>query len=160
RQSASGPIAARARLNSSAKGRKRASAAAAVFVTANSANNPTANLTTIRIALAPTDAWRDYINQLKGPQRALRTLAAWALQAAAQPPAGAQNLRRGARVAIAACLVVQRGSGGAAGRADTADDLPDANRLADLDIDRREVGIARREAVAVIDLDHLAVSAI
>src|SRR3954468_18391377 len=50
--------------------------------------------------------------------------------------------------------------GRAARRADAANDLSDADRLADFHLDCREMCVARRKAIAVIDLDHLAVTAV
>src|SRR3954466_2037653 len=55
---------------------------------------------------------------------------------------------------------MQMRAGGTARRADAANDLADADRLSDLDVDRREMRVARRKAVAVIDLDHVAVAAV
>ena len=55
----------------------------------------------------------------------------------AQPQAGAQEFLRVDRFAFDACFVVQMRAGGAAGRADLADGLPDAHLLADLDVDLR-----------------------
>src|SRR2546423_5875283 len=55
---------------------------------------------------------------------------------------------------------MQMRAGGAARGADAADDLANANGLPDFDIDGREVRVARRKTVAVIDLDHLAVTAV
>src|SRR5262245_18836527 len=57
-------------------------------------------------------------------------------------------------------LVMQMRSGGAAGRADLADDLAGLDRVADLGVDAGEVAIACRQAVAVVDLDHLAIAAL
>src|SRR5579885_262668 len=50
--------------------------------------------------------------------------------------------------------------GGASGRADLADHLPDMDFVADLDVDLRQVAVARGKAAAVIDLDHVAVAAV
>src|SRR5262249_40116751 len=65
----------------------------------------------------------------------------------AQPHTRAQKLLRIDGVAIDARLVVQMRSGGAAGRADAADDLADLDALPDLDIDLRQVAVAGRKAV-------------
>src|ERR1700722_20506783 len=54
---------------------------------------------------------------------------------------------------------MQMRAGGAPGRADPADPLPDANALADANVDLRQMTVAGGKAVAVIDLDHLAVAA-
>src|SRR3954466_5138438 len=51
-------------------------------------------------------------------------------------------------------------SGGAAGGADLADDLAGLDGVADFGIDAGEVTVACRHAVAVIDLDHLAIAAL
>src|ERR1044072_8844902 len=82
------------------------------------------------------------------------------LQRSAEPHACAEELLRIDRVAVDARFVVQVRSGRASRRADLADDLSDADRLPDLDVDLRQMRIARREAVAVIDFDHLAVAAV
>src|SRR5689334_6787253 len=82
------------------------------------------------------------------------------LQRAAEPDARAQKFLRIDRVAVDARLVVQMRPGRASGGADPADDLPDADRLTDLDVDLRQMRVARGKAVAVIDLDHLAVAAV
>src|SRR6266568_2651720 len=50
-------------------------------------------------------------------------------------------------------------AGRTSGRADAANDLPDLDLLADLHFDLRHVAVARREAVAMVDLDHVAVAA-
>src|SRR5262245_29559263 len=71
-----------------------------------------------------------------------------------------QKLLRIDGVAVDACLVVEMRAGRTSGRADAADDLADLDRLADLDVDCRQVAIAGREPVAVVDLDHLAVAAV
>src|SRR6266436_5411199 len=70
----------------------------------------------------------------------------------------AQEALRIDSFAVDARLVVQMRSGGAAGRADLADDLAGLDRVADLGVDAGEVAVARRHAVAVVDLDHLAVA--
>src|SRR5262245_13449011 len=74
--------------------------------------------------------------------------------------ARAQEALRIDRFAVDPRLVVQMRSGGAAGRADLADDLAGLDRMADLGVDAGEVAVARRDAVAVVDLDHLAVAAL
>ena len=73
--------------------------------------------------------------------------------------ARAQEFLRIDRLAVDARLVMQMRAGRAAGRADLADGLADPHRLADLDVDLRQVAVAGGEAVAVVDLDHLAVAA-
>src|SRR5205814_7159487 len=50
--------------------------------------------------------------------------------------------------------------GCAPGRAGAADDHPPGDRLADLDGDLREMGEARDDAVAMVDVDHVAVAAV
>src|ERR1051325_7693225 len=54
---------------------------------------------------------------------------------------------------------MQMWSGRASGRSNAADDLADLDLLADLNLDLRQVAVARRKSVAVVDLDHLAVAA-
>src|SRR5437763_16042704 len=78
----------------------------------------------------------------------------------AQPHASAQEPLRVDRLAVDARLVMQMRAGGAPSRADTADDLADPNSLPDFHIDCRKMRVARRKAVAVVDLDHLAVAAV
>ena len=51
-------------------------------------------------------------------------------------------------------------TGGSAGRADPADDLSDLDVLPDADVDLGQMSVARRETIAVVDLDHLAVTAL
>src|SRR5436190_21650770 len=51
-------------------------------------------------------------------------------------------------------------AGGAAGRADLADHLADLDDVADLDVDRGEMAVAGGEAVAMVDLDHAAITAL
>src|SRR4051794_13038474 len=82
------------------------------------------------------------------------------LDRVAEPQARAQEFLRIDRFAIDAGFVVQMRSGRAAGRADPADGLADLDLLADLHFDLRHVTVAGREAIAVIDLDHLAVAAV
>src|SRR5579872_4063055 len=57
-------------------------------------------------------------------------------------------------------LVVQMNRGHAAGGADETERLVQGDGRADLDEDPAEVGVARGEAVAVVDLDHVAVVAV
>src|SRR5579864_7535214 len=54
---------------------------------------------------------------------------------------------------------MQMRAGRAPGRTHAADDLADADLVADVDVDLRKVAVAGREAFPVIDLDHLAVAA-
>src|SRR5690242_13306465 len=49
--------------------------------------------------------------------------------------------------------------GRTAGRTELADDGARAHRVADRDVDLRQMAVAGRQAVAVIDLHHLAVTA-
>src|SRR5262249_11228680 len=79
---------------------------------------------------------------------------------AAELGARAQEALRIHRFAVDPSLVVQMWSGGAAGGAALADDLTDLDRVAALGVDAGEVAVARRHAVAVVDLDHLAVAAL
>src|SRR5882757_1389958 len=53
---------------------------------------------------------------------------------------------------------MQMRTGRASGRSDAADDLADLDLLADLHFDLRQVAVARRKSVAVVDFDHLAVA--
>ena len=61
---------------------------------------------------------------------------------AAKPDARAQEFLRIDRLAVDARLVVQMRAGGAAGRADLAERLPDAHLLADFDVDVRYAPLA------------------
>src|SRR3954451_5031965 len=94
----------------------------------------------------------------------MASIALWrqepSLQSAAQPHARAQKLLRVDGVAIDACLVMQMRARGTARRSDAADDLSDADRLPNLDFDRREMRVAGGKTVAMVDLDHLAVPAV
>src|SRR5262249_23928562 len=63
------------------------------------------------------------------------------------------------RLAFEPRFVVQVRSRRAPGRTDLADDLPGLDRLADANGDRRQVAVAGRQSVAVIDVDHAAVAA-
>src|SRR5262245_456708 len=90
-------------------------------------------------------------------QLILRTKTRCSIQRA-ELGARAQETLRINRLAVDARLVVQMRSGGAAGGADFADDLAGLDRVTDLGVDAREVAIARRHAVAVVDLDHLAIA--
>src|SRR5690606_14654154 len=74
--------------------------------------------------------------------------------------AGAQKTLRIDRIAIDAGFVMQMRPGGAAGGADVANGLADADALADLDANGGEVAVAGGEAVAMVDLDHAAVAAV
>src|SRR5512135_1926737 len=76
---------------------------------------------------------------------------------AAEPQARAQELLRIDRFAVDAGLIVQMRAGRTACRANLADDLADADLLADFDVDLRQMAIAGGEAVAVVDLDHIAI---
>src|SRR5262249_4352903 len=71
----------------------------------------------------------------------------------------AQEFLRVDRLAAQPRFVVQVRSGRASGRADLADDLPGPDGLADVNVDRRQVAVACRQSVAVIDVDHAAVAA-
>src|SRR5262245_5601826 len=55
---------------------------------------------------------------------------------------------------------MQMRAGWAAGRADLADDLAGLLGIADLAVHAGKVAVAGREAVAVVDVDHLAVAAL
>src|SRR6266702_400941 len=78
---------------------------------------------------------------------------------AAKPRARVQKFLRVDRLAVDAGLVMQVRTGRAAGGADLAQHLADRHRLPDPDVDRGKMSIAGGEAVAVVELDHLAVAA-
>src|SRR5215467_5178023 len=90
--------------------------------------------------------------------RASSPMRVWAL-ARAQPHAGTQEFLRIDGFAVDPRFIMQMRSGGAAGRANLADHLSDPDGIADLHVDLREMAIARRQPVAVIDLDHAAIAA-
>src|SRR5689334_14903828 len=69
-----------------------------------------------------------------------------------------QETLRVLRPAIDPDFVVQVRAGRTPGRAHAADALADADLLADADRDHRQVGVAGLEAVAVVDLDGVAVA--
>src|SRR5262245_31735312 len=77
----------------------------------------------------------------------------------AQADRGAQEALRIDGVAVDARLVVQVRAGRAPGGAHLADDLADADGLSFRNVDDRQMAVARRQSVAVIDPDHLAVAA-
>src|SRR4051794_8749657 len=77
----------------------------------------------------------------------------------AEPDAGAQELLRIHRVAVDPRFVVQMRTGRAAGGADRADHLSDPDKIADPDVDLRQMTVAGRQAVAVVDLHHAAIAA-
>src|SRR5436189_4945905 len=56
-------------------------------------------------------------------------------------------------------LKVKMGAGRTPGRSDITDQLSARDRLADLDLDPREVSIACEQAIAMIDLDHISIAA-
>src|SRR5690606_37890345 len=72
---------------------------------------------------------------------------------ARQQRAGLDEAHRIDGLAIHPHLVVQMRAGRAAGRADAADHVPLAERVADGDADLGHVAVACRDAVAVVDLD-------
>src|SRR5262245_22758314 len=71
----------------------------------------------------------------------------------------AQEFLRIDRLAFEPRLVVQVRASRAPGRADLAHDLSALDRLADANVDRREVGVARGEPIVVVDINHPAVAA-
>ena len=73
--------------------------------------------------------------------------------------APAQNLVRIDRLAVDARLVMEMRARGAAGRAETAHALAGLELVAHLDVDLRQMAIACREPIAVVDLDHPAIAA-
>src|SRR5665811_916962 len=77
----------------------------------------------------------------------------------AEPDAGAQEFLRVDRLAVGAGLIVQMRAGRSPGRADPADDLADAHRLTDLHVNLREMAVTGGQAIAVVDLDHVAIAA-
>src|SRR5262249_41862701 len=78
----------------------------------------------------------------------------------AHPNAGAQELLRIDGVAADARLVVDVRTGRAAGGAEPADDLSDPDVLSNGDVDFRQMSVAGRQPVAMIDLDQLAIAAV
>src|SRR5262245_2813948 len=82
-----------------------------------------------------------------------------ASQAAGEPLPRAQEFLRVDRLAFKPRFVVQVRSGRAPGRADVADDLSGLDGLADANGDRRQVTVAGRQSVAVIDVDRAAIAA-
>src|SRR6516225_306058 len=79
--------------------------------------------------------------------------------ARAEAHAGAQELLGVDGFAVDPRFIMQMRAGGAAGRADLADHLSDPDGVADLDVDLREMAVAGRKPVAMVDLDHAAVAA-
>ena len=77
----------------------------------------------------------------------------------AEPDAGAQELLRVDGFAVDPGFIVQMRAGGAAGGADGADHLADLDDVADPDMDFREMAVAGRQSVAMVDLHHAAVAA-
>src|SRR5215470_126166 len=71
----------------------------------------------------------------------------------------AQEFLRVDRLAAQPRFVVQVRSGRASGRTDLADDLPGPDGLADVNVDRRQMTVAGRQSVAVINVDHAAAAA-
>src|SRR4051794_32484056 len=57
-------------------------------------------------------------------------------------------------------LVMERWTGRAAGRADKANKLSPCNLIADLDVEFGHMAVTSYQAVAMIDLDHVAVTAL
>src|SRR5436190_11661265 len=56
-------------------------------------------------------------------------------------------------------LKVKMGAGRTPGRSDIAYQLAACDRLANFDFDPRKVSVAREQAIAVIDLDHISIAA-
>src|ERR1700687_1285084 len=79
---------------------------------------------------------------------------------AAEPDARAQELLRIDRLTVDPRLVVQMRAGGAGGEADLADGLRDVDRLAAPPADFRQMAVTGGQAMAVVDLDHIAVAAL
>lgn len=76
----------------------------------------------------------------------------------AQPEACTQEFLRIHGFAVDARLIVKMRAGRASRRAYPADGFANADELPDLDADLRQVPVTARQSVAVIDLDHVAVT--
>src|SRR6266403_4797433 len=81
------------------------------------------------------------------------------ISARAQPHAGAQEFLRVDRFAVDPGFVVQMRAGRPAGRAHSADHLTDLDLIANPDADLRQMAVAGRQAVAMVDFHHAAVAA-
>src|SRR3984893_17722044 len=79
--------------------------------------------------------------------------------ARAQSYAGAQEFLRVDRFAVDPGFVVQMRAGRYAGGADRADHLCDPDLSANLDVDLRQMAVARLQPVAVVDFHHAAIAA-
>src|SRR6266403_515293 len=79
--------------------------------------------------------------------------------AGAQAHAGAQEFLRVDRFAVDPGFVVQMRTRRSAGRAHGADHLADLDLIADPDADLRQMAVAGRQAVAMVDFHHAAVAA-
>src|SRR5215469_18968871 len=75
-------------------------------------------------------------------------------------PADGKELRWIERLAVDPHLIVQMRAGAAAGTADRTDALMLVDAIADAHENPRQMGIARLNAVAVIDFDHPPVGAV
>src|SRR4051794_9569104 len=81
------------------------------------------------------------------------------VSAGAQPHARAQEFLRVDRFAVDPGFVVQMRAGRSAGRADRADHLADFDLIADFDADLGQMAMAGRQAFAVVDFHHAAITA-
>src|SRR5262245_54932848 len=102
-----------------------------------------------------TRLWRRAHRQrVRWARFALPTLQEWG-----ELVAGADVAHRVHGLAVEAHFIVEMWPGRAASAADTPDHGVLGDDLTDLDEDRTEVPVARGHAVAVVDLDHFAVTA-
>src|SRR5207237_6828818 len=92
-----------------------------------------------------------------GTKPAIRSVGA--ISARAQPDPGAQEFLGIDGFAVDPRFIMQMRSGGAAGRADFANHLADPDAIADLDVDFRQMAVAGRKPIAMIDFDHAAIAA-
>lgn len=73
---------------------------------------------------------------------------------------GRKKTARIDRAIVDAQFVMEMRAGRASGRADVTDNLSAINLIADLSIYFRKMSVTRRQTVAVVDLDHVSVTAL